>query len=128
MWSHPRKMRFGDLPGDEIVVSPPSSIVEPLLLLYVMTIRTYIHTGKKERCEYEWPSRIAEYGSTGYGCHFCSWSIEQRKLIFPCPRLHLRIWSRETGLAVPSRFSLLILHTHAEAGRTDLSMHQDSTF
>ena len=26
----------------------------------------------------------------------------------PCPRLRLRIWSRETGLAVPSRVSLLI--------------------
>ena len=27
---------------------------------------------------------------------------------FPCPRSRLRIWSRETGLAVPSRVSLLI--------------------
>ena len=30
------------------------------------------------------------------------------KLIFPCPRACLRIWSRETGSAVPSRVSLLI--------------------
>ena len=32
------------------------------------------------------------------------------KLIFPCPRSRLRIWSleRETGSAVPSRVSLLI--------------------
>ena len=31
------------------------------------------------------------------------------KMKFPCPRSRrLRIWSRETGSAVPSRFSLLI--------------------
>ena len=36
--------------------------------------------------------------------------------IFPCPRSRLRIWSRETGSAVPSRVSLLILHTQAESG------------
>ena len=28
--------------------------------------------------------------------------------MFPCPRSCLRIWSRETGFAVPSRVSLLI--------------------
>ena len=31
-----------------------------------------------------------------------------REKIFPCPRACLRIWSRETGSAVPSRVSLLI--------------------
>ena len=31
-----------------------------------------------------------------------------RENIFPCPRACLRIWSRETGSAVPSRVSLLI--------------------
>ena len=36
------------------------------------------------------------------------WSAEQGKLIFPCPRSRLRIWSRETGSAVPSRVSLFI--------------------
>ena len=30
------------------------------------------------------------------------------KMFFPCPRSRLRIWSRETGSAVPSRVSLLI--------------------
>ena len=44
----------------------------------------------------------------------CSWSAEQGKLIFPYHRSRLRIWSRETGSAVPSRVSLLILHTQAE--------------
>ena len=31
-----------------------------------------------------------------------------RKIIFPCPRACLRIWSHETGSAVPSRVSLFI--------------------
>ena len=31
-----------------------------------------------------------------------------RENIFPCLRACLRIWSRETGSAVPSRVSLLI--------------------
>ena len=30
------------------------------------------------------------------------------QIIFPCPRACMRIWSRETGSAVPSRVSLLI--------------------
>ena len=42
------------------------------------------------------------------GYQSCSWSAEQGKLIFPCPRSRLRIWSRETGSAVPSRVSLLV--------------------
>ena len=29
-------------------------------------------------------------------------------MIFPCPRSRLRIWSRETGPAVPSSVSLLV--------------------
>ena len=36
-------------------------------------------------------------------------SAKQEKITLPCPRSRrLRIWSRETGLAVPSRFSLII--------------------
>ena len=35
-------------------------------------------------------------------------SCEQGKLIFPCPRACLRIWSRQTGSAVPTCVSLLI--------------------
>ena len=38
----------------------------------------------------------------------CSWSAEQGKWTFPCLRACLRIWSRETGSAVPSRVSLFI--------------------
>ena len=36
--------------------------------------------------------------------------------MFPYPRTRLRIWSRETGSAVPSSVSSLILHTQAEYG------------
>ena len=36
--------------------------------------------------------------------------------IFPCPRSRLRIWSCETGLAIPSRVSLLTLYAQAESG------------
>ena len=46
---------------------------------------------------------VGEYGSTGGGRQFCSWSTEQGKIIFPCPRSRLRIWSRETGSAATSR-------------------------
>ena len=35
---------------------------------------------------------------------------------FPCPRSRLKIWFRKTGLAVPSRVSLLLLYTNAESG------------
>ena len=35
---------------------------------------------------------------------------------FPCPCSRLIIWFRETGLAVSSRVSLLILYTNAESG------------
>ena len=42
-------------------------------------------------------------------CQSCSWSAEKEKIIFPCPCSCLRIWSRETGSAVPSCVSLLLL-------------------
>ena len=41
-------------------------------------------------------------------CQSCSWSAEQGNLFFSCTRSCLRIWSRETGSAVPSCLSLLI--------------------
>ena len=50
------------------------------------------------------------------GCRCCSWSAERGELTFPCTRSRLRVWSPETGSAVPSRVSLLILHTQAESG------------
>ena len=35
---------------------------------------------------------------------------------FPCPRSRLIIWLRKTGSAVPSRVTLLIIHTQADSG------------
>ena len=41
---------------------------------------------------------------------------EQGKCVSPCPRRsYLRIRSRETGSAVPSRVSLIIFHTPTES-------------
>ena len=73
--------------------------------------------------------------------------------MFPCPRSRLRIWSRETGSAVPSRVRLLVsilmlnlvltyeilpefhgvdtcdtkMDTAAENGRDPVSKHQIQT-
>ena len=49
------------------------------------------------------------------GCQSCSHDQLTRGNM-PCPRLRLKIWFRETGLAVPSRVGLLILYTNAESG------------
>ena len=48
--------------------------------------------------------------------HVVSWT----RKIFPCPRSRLRIWSRETGSAAPSRVSLLISILRAESGAYSL--------
>ena len=56
----------------------------------------YGHTYSKSMDQ---PSKVANPASG---------PAKQGKLIFPCLRSRLRIWSRETGSAVPSRASLLI--------------------
>ena len=45
----------------------------------------------------------------------CSWSVNRENAYFPTSRSRLITWSRETGSAVPSRVSPLILHTQAES-------------
>ena len=42
--------------------------------------------------------------------------LNSEKNNFPYPRSRLRIWSRETGSAISSRVSPLILHAQAESG------------
>ena len=42
-------------------------------------------------------------------------SSDLGKCFFPCPRSRLRIWSRETGLAVPSRVSWPTTLTQSES-------------
>ena len=59
-------------------------------------------------------------------CQSCSGSAEpeklQRKHFFPCPRSRLKIRPHEAGLTVPSRISLLFLHT-PEAGKQQQTTH-----
>ena len=43
-----------------------------------------------------------------------------REIFHPRARSRLRIWSRETGSAVPCRVSMLILQTHAKSDIYDL--------
>ena len=43
--------------------------------------------------------------------------LNRGKYFFPCPRSRQKIWSRETGSAVPSRVSLLILHHQTDVRR-----------
>ena len=49
-------------------------------------------------------------------CRSCSLSAKHEKGTFHCPRFYMRVWSRETGSAVPFRVGPLILHTQPETG------------
>ena len=62
-------------------------------------------------------SRSADWTSTATGliANPARGQLNRKKMSVPCPRSRLRIWSRETGSAVPSRVNLLILHTQAES-------------
>ena len=60
------------------------------------------------RCFLTIPDMAASMFNNGKLFESCSWSAEQEKCFFPSPRPRLRIWSRETGSAVPSRVFLLI--------------------
>ena len=42
--------------------------------------------------------------------------VKRKNDLCSCPRSRLEIWCRETGSALPSRLSALILHTRAESG------------
>ena len=55
--------------------------------------------------------------STGWGCQSCSWSAEQGKLIFPCPRACVpeNLVPRD-GFSRPVPRQLAHLHTQAESG------------
>ena len=55
-----------------------------------------------ELCLYVWPSQPGKVANPARGQQL------NGKLIIRCPRSRLRIWSRESGSAVPSRVSLLI--------------------
>ena len=58
----------------------------------------------------------AEYGhQPGWAANPARGQVN-KKILFPCSRLRLRTWSLETGSAVPSLVSLIILHTQAQPG------------
>jgi len=51
--------------------------------------------------------------TTWCSCQFFSWSAEQRKWNFPCPRSRQRVCSRELHSVILPRVSPPILHTQA---------------
>ena len=56
-------------------------------------------------------------GLTGYGSQPCSWSAEQKNIVFPLsPFAPENLVARESGSVVPSRVSLAVLHTQVESG------------
>ena len=48
--------------------------------------------------------------------------LNRESYFFPCPRSRLKIWSRETGSAAPSRVSLLISILKAESGAYEIPL------
>ena len=55
--------------------------------------------------------------------------LNRKNDIFLCPRSRLRMWSREMGLAGPSRASPLILQTQSESGAMgQLNPHRKTKF
>ena len=75
----------------------------PVLLLYVPVqfVCMYSHQSTDQ------PGKVAK-SARG--------QLNRENEIFPYPCSRLRIWSRKTGLPVPSCVSLLIFHTQAEFG------------
>ena len=67
---------------------------------------------------YLWSSHIARVSTNRVrSCQSCSWSAKQGNIFFSFLRSRLRIWTHETGSAVASCISLLIiLHTQVEPG------------
>ena len=61
--------------------------------LYVFTVITYYSKGKDQ------PGKVA---------NLARGQLNRKNVFFPCPRSRLRIWSPETGSAVPSSVSPLI--------------------
>ena len=92
---------------------------QPMVEIYLLTFPRF-PLRKKEHRSYFGKNRTHDFRTSrcaGYLLdHSGDEAAEQGKPILPCARSRLRIWSRETGSAVPSRVSLLIFHTQAESG------------
>ena len=85
------------------IINPPLEGPMQVLGAYLRSIYIYI-CGSKYICMYS-HYFLQSMDQPGKGYQSCLWSAEQEKGIFPCARSRLRIWSRETGSAVPSRVS-----------------------
>ena len=69
-------------------------------MYYIGMVITYTQQGTDQ------PGKVANHAR-------CQ-QLNRENELFLCPRMRLRVWSRETGSAAPSRVSLLILHRQAE--------------
>ena len=89
IWGHVRSFVHGSLLCIHICVT---TAVRMYVYIYNMVITCSKGKNQQGKVANPAPGQLAEQG----------------KIIFPCPRSRLRVWSRETGSAVPSRVSLLI--------------------
>ena len=81
---------------------------QPTIEIYVLTLPRF-PLRKKEHKSYFGKNQTHDFRTSRCAGYLLDHPrAEQEKIIFPCPRACLRIWSRETGSAVPSRVSLLI--------------------
>ena len=82
---------------------------QPMVEFYLLTFPRF-PLRKKEHESYFGKNRTHDFRTSRCAGYLLDHSgDEQGKLIFPCPRTRLRIWSGETGSTVPSPISLLIV-------------------
>ena len=105
------------LPMAPVLVFSSTAVVPTSLTLLIETrhtphgtvCRTAMHVcmyGHRIQHNIDQPDKVANPARV---------QLNRKKWILSCPRLRLRIWSRETDSAVPARVSLIILHTQAES-------------
>ena len=84
-------------------------ILNVMLSLLILQYQVLVVLSTMYVCMYVWSSHIAEYGQPGEVANPARGQLNRENSYSPVPvRACLRIWSRETGSAVPSRVSLLI--------------------
>ena len=92
--------------------------LQPLTVRYPRLVQLLPGGSRGGVCMYVlWSSHVAEYiDQSGKVANPARGQRNKEKMIFPCPRSRVRIWSRETGSAVPSRVSLLISVLRLKSG------------
>ena len=96
--------------GIHIFIFPTPTTIQSMFKYKILVLLYCCCTGTFCCCH-----NIQQSRNQPEGCQSCSHDQLAREK-FPCPRSRLELWFRETDLAVPSRVSLLILHTQAESG------------